>query len=62
MYKEDKPDSEEYLLGKRIDKHVEGEQDKKEGRKIVSFIFIKSEVRISIFFILGNITGYKRRW
>ena len=31
MYKGEKPESEEYLLGKRIDKHVEGEEDKKEG-------------------------------
>ncbi|KAH9494971.1 RNA-splicing factor [Bulinus truncatus] len=29
MYTGNKPDSEDYLLGKRIDKHVEGEQEKK---------------------------------
>ena len=32
MYKADKPDTEEYLLGRRIDKHIE-EQDKPEENK-----------------------------
>ena len=35
MYKSEKPDSEEYLLGKRIDKHVEGETQEKEGESCI---------------------------
>ncbi|KAK3742814.1 hypothetical protein RRG08_064213 [Elysia crispata] len=37
MYKGDKPESEEYLLGKKIDKHVEGEEDKKEDEASIIF-------------------------
>ncbi len=31
MYKESKPDKEDYLLGRKIDKHVEGLGEKKEN-------------------------------
>ncbi len=31
MYKESKPDTEDYLLGRKIDKHVDGAAEKKEN-------------------------------
>ena len=31
MYKGDKPETEEYLLGRRIDRHIEGESEPQEN-------------------------------
>ena len=40
MYKCDKPDTEEYLLGRRIDKHVDDPKEDDEANKgNFSFIF-----------------------
>ena len=33
MYKEDKPDLDEYLLGRKIDKHIENDEEKQEQNK-----------------------------
>uniref|UniRef100_A0A0B7BGC6 Uncharacterized protein n=1 Tax=Arion vulgaris TaxID=1028688 RepID=A0A0B7BGC6_9EUPU len=48
MYKSDKPDSEEYLLGKRIDKHVDGEEEKKDESSVIFGERIKANIALDV--------------